>query len=127
MHPQYEMFDARSVPFIGDYNWIQLVKLADGTLFGFMMWTDNRDVVPGGRPARDDPRRVRRPDVPGCQPRQHVPKRRRVRTAHPRELGHDPVDAPPGGWAPRSSKPVWGRKLPGGFDSRPPPRGEIGE
>jgi hypothetical protein len=25
-------------------------------------------------------------------------------------------------WAPRSSKPVWGRELPGGFDSRPPPR-----
>jgi hypothetical protein len=25
------------------------------------------------------------------------------------------------------SKPVWGRKLPGGFDSRPPPRGENGE
>jgi Predicted permease len=24
-------------------------------------------------------------------------------------------------WAPRSSKPVWGRELPGGFDSRPPP------
>ena len=25
------------------------------------------------------------------------------------------------------SKPVWGRELPGGFDSRPPPRGENGE
>ncbi len=25
------------------------------------------------------------------------------------------------------SKPVWGRELPGGFDSRPPPRGGIGE
>src|SRR4029450_10167485 len=25
-------------------------------------------------------------------------------------------------WAPRSSKPVWGRELPGGFDSRPPPQ-----
>ena len=24
-------------------------------------------------------------------------------------------------WAPRSSKPMWGRELPGGFDSRPPP------
>ena len=30
-------------------------------------------------------------------------------------------------WAPRSSKPVWGRELPGGFDSRPPPRGKNGE
>ena len=50
MQPQYEMFDARSVPFIGDYNWIQLVKMADGSLFGFMTWTDNRDVVTGVDP-----------------------------------------------------------------------------
>ena len=50
MQPQYEMFDARSVPFIGDYNWIQLVKMADGSLFGFMTWTDNRDVVAGVDP-----------------------------------------------------------------------------
>jgi hypothetical protein len=50
MQPQYEMFDARSVPFIGDYNWIQLVKMADGSLFGFTTWTDNRDVVPGVDP-----------------------------------------------------------------------------
>jgi len=50
MHPQYEMFDARSVPFSSGTTTIQLVKLADGTLFGFMMWTDNRDVVPGVDP-----------------------------------------------------------------------------
>ena len=50
MQPEYEMFDARSVPFIGDYNWIQLVKRADGSLFGFTAWTDNRDVVPGTDP-----------------------------------------------------------------------------
>jgi hypothetical protein len=48
--PQYEMFDARSVPFLGDYNWIQLVDLGDGSLFGYMSWTDNRDVVPGTDP-----------------------------------------------------------------------------
>jgi hypothetical protein len=47
--PQYEMFDAVSVPFLGDYNWIQLVQ--DGrSLFGYMSWTDNRDVVPGEDP-----------------------------------------------------------------------------
>ena len=28
--PQYEMFAARSVPFLGDYNWIQLMELGDG-------------------------------------------------------------------------------------------------
>ena len=50
MQPQYEMFDAASVPFLGDYNWIQLVKRADGSLFGYMTWTDNRDVVPGTDP-----------------------------------------------------------------------------
>ncbi len=49
--PQYELFDARSVPFLGDYNWIQLVDVGGGSLFGYMTWTDNRDVVPG-----DDPR-----------------------------------------------------------------------
>lgn len=49
--PQYEMFAARNVPFLGDYNWIQLAERADGKLFGYVTWTDNRDVVPG-----DDPR-----------------------------------------------------------------------
>lgn len=51
--PQYEMFDARQVPFLGDYNWIQLAQRTDGSLFGYMSWTDNRDVVPG-----TDPREV---------------------------------------------------------------------
>lgn len=50
MQPQYEMFDARSVPFIGDYNWVQLVKRPDGSLFGYVTWTDNRDVVGGTDP-----------------------------------------------------------------------------
>ena len=48
---QFEMFGAASVPFLGDYNWINLVERNDGSLFGYMAWTDNRDVVPG-----DDPR-----------------------------------------------------------------------
>jgi len=48
--PQYEMFDAASVPFLGDYNWIDLTELGDGSLFGYLSWTDNRDVVPGNDP-----------------------------------------------------------------------------
>ena len=48
--PQYEMFGSRDIPFLGDYNWIQLVELGDGSLFGYMTWTDNRDVVPGTDP-----------------------------------------------------------------------------
>jgi hypothetical protein len=47
----YEMFGSRDIPFHGDYNWISLAALDDGTLFGYMTWTDNRDVVEG-----DDPR-----------------------------------------------------------------------
>jgi len=50
---QYEMFDARDVPFFGDYNWIQLVELPDGSLFGYLSWTDNRDVVPGTDPREE--------------------------------------------------------------------------
>jgi hypothetical protein len=48
--PQYEMFGSRNIPFLGDYNWIQLVELGDGSLFGYMTWTDNRDVLPGTDP-----------------------------------------------------------------------------
>jgi hypothetical protein len=51
--PQYEMFGAADIPFLGDYNWIQLVEIGD-SLFGYMSWTDNRDVVPGDDP-REDP------------------------------------------------------------------------
>jgi hypothetical protein len=47
---QYEMFGSRNIPFLGDYNWIQLVELGDGSLFGYLTWTDNRDVVPGTDP-----------------------------------------------------------------------------
>ena len=43
--PNYEMFGGRSVPFHGDYIWVD----ADaGKVFG--AWTDNRDVVPGADP-----------------------------------------------------------------------------
>jgi hypothetical protein len=47
---QYEMFGSRNIPFHGDYNWISLAERADGTLTGYMSWTDNRDVVPGADP-----------------------------------------------------------------------------
>lgn len=43
---QYEMFANRSVPFIGDYNWVSLASTADG-LTGYLAWTDNRDVRAG--------------------------------------------------------------------------------
>jgi hypothetical protein len=50
-NPQFEMFGSRQIPFYGDYNWIQLVDLDPDTpesaLFGYVTWTDNRDVVPG--------------------------------------------------------------------------------
>jgi hypothetical protein len=47
--PQLEMFSARDIPFLGDYNWIQLVDQGNG-LFGYLSWTDNRDVVEGPDP-----------------------------------------------------------------------------
>jgi hypothetical protein len=61
--PQYEMFDAASVPFLGDYNWIQMVDAGGGSLFGYLTWTDNRDVVPG-----TDPREATQDgfDTEGC-------------------------------------------------------------
>jgi hypothetical protein len=44
--PSYEMFGNRQIPFQGDYNWVALAF--DGaSLFGYMGWTDNRDVLPG--------------------------------------------------------------------------------
>lgn len=49
-NPQYEMFGGANVPFYGDYNWVQLVERTDGSLFGYMAWTDNRDVVVGTDP-----------------------------------------------------------------------------
>jgi len=47
---QYEMFGGRDIPFQGDYNWISMALLNDGSLFAYMTWTDNRDVVPGVDP-----------------------------------------------------------------------------
>ena len=47
---QYEMFSARDLPFHGDYNWISLAERADGSVVGYVSWTDNRDVVPGSDP-----------------------------------------------------------------------------
>ena len=45
--PSYEMFGNRDFPFQGDYNWISLAERGDGSLFGYMTWTDNRNVVEG--------------------------------------------------------------------------------
>jgi hypothetical protein len=45
--PSYEMFGNRSTPFQGDYNWIALAFDTPGSLFGYLAWTDNRDVRPG--------------------------------------------------------------------------------
>jgi hypothetical protein len=51
--PQYEMFADRQIPFQGDYNWISLVSDDVGGLFGYLMWTDNRDVVTGEDPREE--------------------------------------------------------------------------
>jgi hypothetical protein len=48
--PQYEMFSNRDLPFYGDYNWLNLARLAGGGLLGYTAWTDNRDVVAGADP-----------------------------------------------------------------------------
>jgi len=54
---QYEMFGSRDTPFHGDYNWISLAERADGSISGYMSWTDNRDVLPG-----EDPRETEAED-----------------------------------------------------------------
>ena len=46
--PSYEMFGNRQIPFQGDYNWVALAfDGTTGNLFGYMGWTDNRDVLAG--------------------------------------------------------------------------------
>ena len=46
--PSYEMFSNRQIPFQGDYNWVALAfDGTTGNLFGYMGWTDNRDVLAG--------------------------------------------------------------------------------
>jgi hypothetical protein len=45
--PSYEMFGNRQIPFQGDYNWVALAFDGATSLFGYMGWTDNRDVLPG--------------------------------------------------------------------------------
>lgn len=51
--PEYEMFGNRQIPFQGDYNWIALANLDEDTLFGYFVWTDNRDVVEGEDPREE--------------------------------------------------------------------------
>jgi hypothetical protein len=41
------MFGNRQIPFQGDYNWVALAFDGTSSLFGYMGWTDNRDVRPG--------------------------------------------------------------------------------
>ena len=51
--PSYEMFGSRDVPFQGDYNWAAIADgngAAAGGLFAYLVWTDNRQVVPGVDP-----------------------------------------------------------------------------
>ena len=45
--PSYEMFGNRQLPFQGDYNYVALAFDGPTSLFGYMAWTDNRDVRPG--------------------------------------------------------------------------------
>jgi hypothetical protein len=45
--PSYEMFGNRSLPFQGDYNYVALAFDGASSLFGYLGWTDNRDVLPG--------------------------------------------------------------------------------
>jgi hypothetical protein len=57
--PQKEMFANRSVPFQGDYNWVAVADstpgAAVGSLFAYLAWTDNRQVVDGVDPREIDP------------------------------------------------------------------------
>ena len=57
------MFDAASVPFYGDYNWLSLVAGPDRSVVGYGTWTDNRDVVPGTDPREETQDGF---DVKGC-------------------------------------------------------------
>lgn len=45
--PSYEMFSNRQLPFQGDYNYVAMAFDGPSSLFGYMAWTDNRDVRPG--------------------------------------------------------------------------------
>jgi hypothetical protein len=58
--PSYEMFGNRDIPFQGDYNWVAIADdngAAEGGLFAYLAWTDNREVVPG-----EDPRETEAED-----------------------------------------------------------------
>ena len=88
--PSYEMFGNRQIPFQGDYNWVALAfDGTTGNLFGYMGWTDNRDVLAGdGHPGDRLRRRLRRAPVPngrGTRAR-HVPERARARPEHLRPV-----------------------------------------
>jgi hypothetical protein len=61
--PDYEMFGGRTVPFYGDYIW---VDARSGAIFG--TWTDHRNVVPGSDPRENaDPTQGDGFDVHQCR------------------------------------------------------------
>ena len=58
------MFGAADVPFLVDDNWVQLVERPEGSLFGYMTWTDpvGEDTLRGrgqGRSGRRHSREAR--------------------------------------------------------------------
>ena len=112
-----------------------------------LQWVPPSRSVLGRHPRATATKHVRRPlrlspPRPATLRRQHVDDQNddmqfrklhnapgpRIRCAHSVEVRRYPRSRRRQGtwWAPRSSKPVWGRELPGGFDSRPPPPVESG-
>lgn len=55
---QFEMFGNRDIPFHGDYNWISLARNVQDDpasgLYGYVTWTDDRNVTPGDDPREED-------------------------------------------------------------------------
>ena len=92
------MFGNRSIPFQGDYNWIALAFDGD-SLFGYIAWTDNRDVLPGVDIRETD--YVDGFDVNQCRYAERartgpLPERARSRPEHLRSVAD-----PPGWMSPR--------------------------
>jgi hypothetical protein len=55
---EFEMFGNRDIPFHGDYNWVSLARNIPSDpaagLYGYVSWTDNRNVEPGNDPREED-------------------------------------------------------------------------
>ena len=84
------MFGNRQIPFQGDYNWVALAfDGTTGNLFGYMGWTDNRNVLAGTDIRETD--YVDGFDVNQCRTvcgtrARHVPERARARPEHLRPV-----------------------------------------